>query len=120
MIEEKLKLRENDIVNEKILKNIPSNRSFEKVSETFQLISDPSRLKILWVLCHCKLCVNNIAIIVNMSSPAVSHHLALLKKSELITSEKIGKEVYYTIASNEEAELVHKSVDDIFDIKCCK
>jgi len=103
-----------------ILKDVPCDKSFEKVSDTFQLISDPSRLKILWLLCHCELCVNNIAIICNMTAPAVSHHLKMLKQAELVDSRRAGKEMYYRLSSTKEAELVHKAVDDVLDVKCPK
>ncbi len=103
-----------------MIKNMPSIKSFENASDTFQLISDPSRLKILWLLCHCELCVNDIAIATKMSSPAVSHHLKMLKQTNLIESRRSGKEMFYKLSNTAEAELVHKSIDDILDIKCPK
>ena len=56
------------------------------------LLSDPSRLRIFWLLCHCEECVMNISALVDMSSPAVSHHLRNLKASGLIVSRREGKE----------------------------
>lgn len=103
---------------EGILSNMPAAQTFEKASETFQLISDPARLRILWLLCHREVCVNNIAYIVNMSAPAVSHHLRLLKRAGLLTSRREGKEMYYKLSQSPEAALVHKAVDDILDITC--
>ncbi|MGI6721388.1 MAG: ArsR/SmtB family transcription factor [Anaerovoracaceae bacterium] len=105
---------------EALLERIPDEDAFKNVSDTFSLISDATRLKILWLLCHSEDCVVNIAAAVGMSSPAVSHHLRLLKQSGLIVSRKDGKEVYYTLADTEEATLVHKVVDDAFDMDCFK
>lgn len=104
--------------NEQALKLIPEDAAVAKVSAIFQLISDPTRLKILLLLCHSEECVNNIALSVKMSSPAVSHHLRLLKQSGLISSRRLGKEMHYKLAETPEAHLLHKSIDDIFDIKC--
>lgn len=104
----------------KLLSEKPEDEIFSVVSGTFALISDSSRLKILWLLCHTEECVMNIAVAVGMSSPAVSHHLRILKTAELITGRKKGKEVYYTLSNSEEAVLVHKIVDSIFDINCKK
>jgi len=104
--------------DETVLQKIPEDKYVAGVAELFQLISDPSRLKILWLLCHCELCVNNIGVAVNMSSPAVSHHLRLLKQAQLIESRRKGKEMYYKLAQTPEAALLHKSIDDIFDIQC--
>ncbi len=101
-----------------MIDRMPQDKDFEKVSDIFQLISDPTRLKILWLLCHCEVCVNNIGIAVNMSSPAVSHHLRLLKQAGLIESRRFGKEIYYKLSSIPQAQLLHKSIDDIFDISC--
>ncbi|QHI72381.1 ArsR/SmtB family transcription factor [Aminipila terrae] len=91
---------------------------FEQTASTFQMISDSTRLKILWLLCHSEDCVVNIAAAIEMSSPAVSHHLRLLKQSGLIISRRVGKETYYTLADTEEAALVHDIVDRTFNIKC--
>lgn len=102
----------------KFIEHKPEVEVFEKIADTFQMISDSTRLKILWLLCHSEECVVNIAAAIEMSSPAVSHHLRLLKQSGLIVSRKDGKETYYTLASTEEAILVHDIVDRTFNIKC--
>ena len=104
----------------KLLETKPDDEVFATVSGTFGLISDSTRLEILWLLCHTEECVMNIAAAVGMSSPAVSHHLRILKSSGLITSKKVGKEAYYTLAKTEEADLVHKIVDSVFDMNCSK
>lgn len=121
MKEEKTKIILPHVHNEntmKLLRTKPDDDVFSVVSGTFGLISDSTRLKILWLLCHTEECVMNIAAAVGMSSPAVSHHLRILKGSGLITSKKIGKESYYTLAKTEEADLVHKIVDSVFDMNC--
>ncbi|MCQ4636827.1 metalloregulator ArsR/SmtB family transcription factor [Anaerovorax odorimutans] len=101
-----------------LLEHKPTLDAFEKASNTFQLISDTTRLKILWLLCHSEECVINIAAAIDMSSPAVSHHLRVLKQAGLLTMRREGKEAYYTLADTEEADLVHKIVDSVFDMNC--
>lgn len=49
--------------------------TFQNVADTFRLLDDTSRVRIFWLLCHCEECVINISAMVDMSSPAVSHHL---------------------------------------------
>lgn len=100
------------------IQNMPCQDVFDKTAETFHLISDPTRVKILWLLCHTEDCVANIAAAIEMSSPAVSHHLRVLKQAGLLTYRKCGKEVYYTLADTDEAKLVHHIVDIIFDLNC--
>lgn len=95
------------------------NHSFEDVADIFSLVSDSTRLKIFCLLCHTEDCVINLAAAVQMSSPAVSHHLRVLKNAHLIQSRKVGKEVYYTVADTREAELLHGAVDRMMEIRGC-
>jgi DNA-binding transcriptional ArsR family regulator len=91
---------------------------FEEAADAFAILADASRLKIFTLLCHTEDCVSNIAAAVSMSLPAVSHHLKMLKAARLLQARKCGKEVYYTIADNQEADLIHRIVDSIMDMKC--
>ncbi|MBR6014991.1 MAG: winged helix-turn-helix transcriptional regulator [Firmicutes bacterium] len=91
---------------------------FEEAADAFAMLADANRLKIFTLLCHTEDCVTNIAAAVGMSLPAVSHHLKILKTAHLLESRKCGKEVYYGIADNHEAYLIHKIVDSIMDMKC--
>ena len=75
--------------------HMPKTEDFQTVSELFKQLGDSSRMRIFWILCHCEECVINISALMDMSSPAVSHHLKLLKASGLIVSRREGKEVYY-------------------------
>jgi len=102
---------------ESILEKMPTNKEFTKISDAFQKLSDGTRLKILWLLCHSRECVSNIAAAVDMSSAAVSHHLQILKNSGLIVSERSGKEIYYTLADTREAQLLHGAIDELFEVK---
>ena len=72
--------------------------NFQVVADIFKQLGDPTRIRIFWLLCHCEECVINISAMMNMSSPAVSHHLRPLKNSGLIVSRREGKEVYYRAA----------------------
>lgn len=60
----------------------------------------------------------NIAALLNMSSPAVSHHLRPLKNSGLITSRREGKEVYYKAADTEQTRLLHDMMEKVMQITC--
>ncbi|MBO5712245.1 MAG: winged helix-turn-helix transcriptional regulator, partial [Acholeplasmatales bacterium] len=66
---------------EKLMKDIPTYDKATVPAELFSILSDPTRIRILWVLCHTTDCVLDIAQAVGMSSPAVSHHLKILKNN---------------------------------------
>lgn len=88
---------------ERVLNKMPHTEDFTDIAFLFQQLGDPTRLRILWLLCHCDECVCNIAAAVDMSAPAVSHHLRILKKSGIISSRRDGKEVYYSLADTPQA-----------------
>ena len=105
---------------EELLEHIPNEQQFFMAADVFSMLCDSTRLRILWLLCHARECVSDIAAAVGMSSPAVSHHLRTLKQSGLIVSSRSGKEMLYTLADTKEAQLVHNMIDDIFEINCRK
>ena len=51
---------------------------FAAAAEVFKQLSDPTRVRIFWLLSHQEACVINLAAMLEMSSPAVSHHLRSL------------------------------------------
>ncbi len=82
----------------------------DNISKAFKQLGDPKRLQIFWLLCHRKECVLNIAAIMNMSSPAVSHHLKILKISGLIKSKREGKEMFYEADENKLSEFLYNAI----------
>ena len=87
---------------EQELEHMPSVENFQTVADIFKQLGDGSRIRIFWLLCHCEECVINLSAMVDMSSPAVSHHLKQLKAAGLIVSRREGKEVYYKAADTEQ------------------
>lgn len=75
-------------------------------------------MRIFWLLCHYEECVINLASLVGMTSPAVSHHLRQLKSSGLIVSRRDGKEVYYKAVDTEQAQLLHIIIEKMVEISC--
>jgi len=85
----------DDIKNAKA--NMLDDRIVYDLSDLFKVLSDSTRLKILWSMENGELCVCCISEVVNMSVSAVSHQLKTLKQANLIKSEKKGKNVYYSL-----------------------
>lgn len=90
----------NNIHNEEVkevINNMPKDNSLNNLAKLFKLIGDNTRCKILFILDRKRLCVCDIASVLNMTKSAVSHQLAVLRESNVVKCEKIGKEVYYTL-----------------------
>lgn len=102
----------------RLLEVMPSEKAFGEAADIFAQLSDATRLKILWILCHSEECVNDIAAAIDMSAPAVSHHLRNLKQGGFIRSRREGKEVLYRLEDTAAACLVHRMVDGVFQMKC--
>ncbi len=100
----------------KVLDKLPTVEECRRVAEIFKQISDGTRLRILWFLCHCEECVSNISAAMEMSDPAVSHHLKILKNAGLLVSRRDGKEIYYKLADSLVAEHIHQICEEIFQI----
>lgn len=93
-------------------------QDFEIVSEVFKQLGVSTRVRIFWLLCHCEECVADIASMLDMSSPAVSHHLRVLKNCKLISSTRSGKEVYYKASENKQSQLMHQMIEQVMEISC--
>lgn len=103
---------------ELIIQKISKIENFQTVADAFKMLGDSSRIRIFWLLCHCEECVTNISALMEMSSPAVSHHLRQLKSGGLIVSRRDGKEVYYKASDTEESRLLHVMIEKILQITC--
>lgn len=103
---------------EQELSCMPGTEDFQAIANVFKQLGDGSRVRIFWLLCHCEECVINISSMVDMTSPAVSHHLRQLKTSRLITSRREGKEVYYKAAETDQAQLLHQVIEQVMKITC--
>lgn len=68
------------------------------MSMIFSMFSDGTRLKIMNALFFSEMCVGDIATLLNMSTSAISHQLASLKKTKLVRTRKEGKNVFYSMA----------------------
>jgi len=119
--EESFKLPHSHGENEKIHeveKTVSKTQCFERVTDIFSQVSDPTRLRIFWLLCHYEECVINISAIMKMSSPAVSHHLRFLKNSGLIVSRREGKEVYYKSADTLICRMLLSATEELMGASC--
>ena len=84
----------------------------------FRALGDPTRQKMLALLEGSgELCVADLASHFAMTQPSISHHLRILKEAGLVTAEKRGKEVYYTINA---AELRECCGTFFANFACCR
>lgn len=74
-----------------------TNDSIQEVSKIFKMISDPTRISILFLLQKEELSVGVIAQSLSMDQSAISHQLKTLKTSRLVKSKRVGKNMIYSL-----------------------
>jgi DNA-binding transcriptional ArsR family regulator len=87
-------------------KAILEDDSIWSLTETFKVLSDPTRLKIVLALLKEELCVFDIAELVGISESAVSHQMRMLKTLRLVKQRKDGKMVFYALEDEHIEDLI--------------
>jgi DNA-binding transcriptional ArsR family regulator len=75
---------------------MPNDEQVHLAAETFRLLADPTRLKILWALLQGESNVACLADLTGAAPTAVSQHLAKLRMSRLVKGRREGTFVYYS------------------------
>jgi DNA-binding transcriptional ArsR family regulator len=74
-----------------------SDADLEPLVALFRLLSDKTRLNILMLLAGGERNVSSLCDELRLPQPTVSHHLGLLRMSNLITNRRDGKQVFYEL-----------------------
>jgi ArsR family transcriptional regulator len=82
---------------QKVRAQLKDDNQLQKMAELFKICGDPSRLKIMNALMLHEMCVCDIAALMDMTQPSVSHHLKALRQTELVKYRRDGKIVYYSL-----------------------
>jgi len=82
-----------------------------ELSQIFQVMSDPTRLRIISLLSQGELCVCDIASALNMTQSAVSHQLRVLRLAELVRVRKEGRVAWYKLDDDHVLELLIQGID---------
>lgn len=103
---------------EELKLELTRSEDFQIAAEFFGQLGDATRIRIFWFLCHNEVCVSTLAEMMQMSSPAVAHHLRTLKECGLVVTRREGKEVFYKIADTQVGRLMHVMVEEMLEIAC--
>jgi ArsR family transcriptional regulator len=94
----------------KLIKDIPSENILYENSEIIKAISDPIRLKILYLLKNGELCACYIDSALNKPQSTISHHISILKKAKFLKWRKEGKWTHYRLSDEKIIEHIEKLV----------
>lgn len=77
---------------------MPDDEQVSLAAESFRMLADPTRVKLLWALLQGESSVACLAELVGASPTAVSQHLAKLRLARLVTARRTGTFVFYSAA----------------------
>lgn len=82
----------------------------ELAVEVFRMLSDTTRVRLLWALIDEELSVNELVERVRKPAPSVSQHLAKLRMARLVRTRREGTQVFYRLENEHVARLVGDAV----------
>lgn len=80
--------------------DMPADEQVHLAAESFRLLADPTRIKVLWALLQGESSVACLAELAGAAPTAVSQHLAKLRLAGLVKGRREGTFVYYSAANN--------------------
>jgi DNA-binding transcriptional ArsR family regulator len=76
---------------------MPSDDEVRRAADSLRMLSDPTRIKILWALLQGETSVACLADLIGATPTAVSQHLSKLRLAGLVENRREGTYVYYTV-----------------------
>jgi DNA-binding transcriptional ArsR family regulator len=95
----------------KNLANLVDEGTAAGLAETFQALSDPSRVRLISALLDGEMCVVDLATLLGMSQSAVSHQLRLLRNLRLVKNRKAGRIVFYSLDDEHIRDLFERGLE---------
>ena len=83
---------------------VATAQDLDQLTSLFRLLSDKTRLNILMLLTTGERNVTSLCKMLKLPQPTVSHHLGLLRLSNVIGNRRNGKQVFYTLNGRVDAE----------------
>jgi DNA-binding transcriptional ArsR family regulator len=90
--------------------SMPHEDVLRELADFFKVFGDTTRIKILHALSTTEMCVYDIAALLRMKQPAVSHQLRILKQSNLVKYKKEGKLVYYSLDDDHVKQIFERAL----------
>ncbi|MGL5296381.1 MAG: ArsR/SmtB family transcription factor [Culicoidibacterales bacterium] len=75
-------------------------------AQYFKALSEPIRLQLIEYIANGQNCICHLQCQFEVSQPTLSHHMKILVDAGVVNAEKIGKNVYYTIAQSQLTETI--------------
>jgi ArsR family transcriptional regulator len=83
------------------------------LAETFRMLGDTTRVRILDALSRAELCVQDLAQLVGLTESAVSHQLRLLRGLRLVRPRRSGRQIFYALDDHHIVRLFAQGLEHV-------
>lgn len=117
MAEKEIPICGVDAVNKEniafIKKNMKPEDTLNRLAETFKVLGDTTRLKIIFALSLKESCVCDLVELLGITKSGVSHQLRILRDFRLVKYRRDGKMVYYSLDDEHISGLLEKGLEHV-------
>ncbi len=90
-----------------------SGETAATLAETFRVLGDPTRVRLLDALSRAELCVCDLASLLGSSESAVSHQLRLLRNLRLVRPRREGRMMFYSLDDQHIVKLFAQGLEHV-------
>ena len=91
----------------RVKESMLSEEEYSELSEFFKIFGNPTRLKIISLLCIEDLCVCDISEALDLNQTTVSNQLRILRANNIVKFQKEGKMARYSLTDSH-IEMIYK------------
>ena len=92
---------------------MPNKTDLKNMSNFFYAFSDNTRLRIIMLLSIKPLCVGEITNILDLNQTTISHQLKILKSLNIVSCDRVGKNIIYYVKNSSIENVLNASVECI-------
>jgi ArsR family transcriptional regulator, lead/cadmium/zinc/bismuth-responsive transcriptional repressor len=85
----------------------------DALAETFKVLGDATRVRILDAVARAELCVHDLAALVGLNQSAVSHQLRLLRSMRLVRTRRDGRQIFYALDDDHIVRLFEQGLEHV-------
>jgi len=89
------------------------DESAAALAETFKVLGDPTRVRILDALARAEVAVCDLAAALGITQSAISHQLRLLRSMRLVRARRDGRHIYYVLDDDHIAGLFKQGLEHV-------
>jgi len=93
--------------------DILSSDDAREIARFFQVLADPTRVRMVKALADAEWCVSDLTQALGMDQPAVSHQLKYLRELGLVRWTKTGRHVHYTLSDTHLRDILISSIEHL-------